>query len=99
MVEFDVKYWAELRSRYKGVLWCVEITELGFMCIAEERRLSIRQNEMVTATVSFFFFFSAGDLVKFVSLNHLIEKQGLPSCHFRGRPKACKVCDIQNWTT
>lgn len=42
MVEFDVKYWAELRSRYKGVLWCVEITELGFMCIAEERRLSIR---------------------------------------------------------
>ena len=27
MAEFGVKYWTELRSRYKGVLWRVEIAE------------------------------------------------------------------------
>lgn len=36
MAEFGVKYWAELRSRYKGVLWRVEIAERGFTGTAEE---------------------------------------------------------------
>ena len=36
MAEFGVKYWAELRSRYKGVLWHVEIAERGFTGTAEE---------------------------------------------------------------
>ena len=36
MAEFGVKYWAELRSRYKGVLWRAEIAERGFTGTAEE---------------------------------------------------------------
>ena len=36
MAEFGVKYWTELRSRYKGVLWRVEIAERGYTGMAEE---------------------------------------------------------------
>lgn len=33
---FGLKYWAELRSKYKGVLWRVEIAERGYAGAAEE---------------------------------------------------------------
>ena len=36
MAEFGVKYWAEMRSRYKGVLWRAEIAERGYTGAAEE---------------------------------------------------------------
>lgn len=36
MAQFGLKYWAELRSKYKGVLWRVEISERGYDGPAEE---------------------------------------------------------------
>lgn len=36
MAGFGLKYWAELRSKYKGVLWRVEIAERGCEGAAEE---------------------------------------------------------------
>lgn len=36
MAVFGLKYWAELRSKYKGVLWRVEISERGYSGGSEE---------------------------------------------------------------
>lgn len=36
MTKFQIKYWAELRSKYKGVLWRVEIAERGYAGESEE---------------------------------------------------------------
>ena len=33
MAIFGLKYYAELRSKYKGVLWRVEISERGYACL------------------------------------------------------------------
>lgn len=60
MAEFGVKYWAELRSRYKGVLWCVETAERGFTGIAEERRPSIQTKRDGYSNRLVFFFFLRG---------------------------------------
>ena len=36
MAIFGLKYYAELRSKYKGVLWRVEISERGYAGPSEE---------------------------------------------------------------
>lgn len=35
-MEFGLRYWAELRSKYKGVFWRVEIAERGYSGLSEE---------------------------------------------------------------
>lgn len=36
MIKFQIKYWAEFRSKYKSVLWRVEIAERGYAGESEE---------------------------------------------------------------
>ena len=40
MAYFGLKYYAEMRSKYKGVIWRVEIAERGFIGIAEHMDFS-----------------------------------------------------------
>lgn len=40
MEYFGLKYYAEMRSKYKGVIWRVEIAERGFIGIAEHMDFS-----------------------------------------------------------
>lgn len=40
MAYFGLKYYAEMRSKYKGVIWRVEIAERGFIGIAEQMDFS-----------------------------------------------------------
>ena len=35
-MSFKLRYWAELRSKYKGIFWRVEIAERGYQGSAEE---------------------------------------------------------------
>ena len=36
MVEFGLKYWAEMRSKHHNILWRVEIAERGYAGSSEE---------------------------------------------------------------
>ena len=36
MVVFGLKYWAEMRSKYQGIIWLCEIAQRGYTGTSEE---------------------------------------------------------------
>lgn len=48
MASFGLKYFAELRSRYKGVFWRVEIAERDYSGLEEEMESSGNDHVCIT---------------------------------------------------